>query len=67
MSGFEEKERKDMIEDQTNAAAKARFKYLTETPVPKLIGKLAVPTIISMLVTAIYNTADTYFVGKVST
>ena len=44
-----------------------RFKYLTETPIPKLISKLAVPTIISMLVTAIYNAADTYFVGKVST
>jgi putative MATE family efflux protein len=67
VSGFEEKEQKGFTEDQTSAAAKARFKYLTETPVPNLIGRLAVPTIISMLVTAIYNTADTYFVGKVST
>ncbi len=40
---------------------------MTETPVPKLITSLAVPTIISMLVTGIYNTADTYFVGKIST
>ncbi len=41
--------------------------YLTETPVPKLIGTLSVPTIISMLVTGIYNSADTYFVGRIST
>ncbi|MCR5671625.1 MAG: MATE family efflux transporter [Butyrivibrio sp.] len=40
--------------------------YLTQTPVPKLILSLSVPTIISMLVTAIYNTADTFFVARVS-
>ena len=44
-----------------------RHAYLTETPVPKLICTLAVPTIISMLVTGIYNSADTYFVGRIST
>ncbi|MBR5640743.1 MAG: MATE family efflux transporter [Firmicutes bacterium] len=41
--------------------------YLTETPVPRLVCTLAVPTIISMLVTGIYNSADTYFVGRIST
>ena len=49
------------------AAQQARFKKLTETPVRKLIPKLAVPTIISMLVTAVYNAADTFFVGRIST
>lgn len=44
-----------------------RKKLLTETPVPQLIVRLAIPTIISMLVTGIYNTADTFFVGKIST
>lgn len=44
-----------------------RYEYLTQTPVPKLILELSVPTIISMLVTGIYNTADTFFVGKIST
>ena len=43
-----------------------RREYLTTTPVPKLILSLSVPTIISMLVTAIYNTADTFFVARVS-
>lgn len=40
---------------------------LTETPIPRLIIKLSIPTIISMMVTAFYNSADTYFVGKIST
>ena len=44
---------------------KDRFAYMTETPVPSLIKQLAIPTIISMLVTGIYNTADTYFVGRI--
>ena len=40
-----------------------QFIRMTQTPVPKLITKLAVPTVISMLVTAVYNTADTFFVA----
>jgi len=44
-----------------------RREYLTKTPVPQLILRLSIPTIISMLVTAIYNGADTYFVGTIST
>lgn len=44
-----------------------QFRKMTETPVSKLILSLGVPTTISMLVTNIYNMADTYFVGKIST
>ena len=40
---------------------------MLETPVQPLICKLAVPTIISMLVTSIYNMADTYFVSQINT
>ena len=36
---------------------------MTETPVAKLIVILGIPTTISMLITSIYNMADTYFVG----
>ena len=43
----------------------AQFNKMTETPIPKLITMLSVPTVISMLVTAIYNTADAYFVAKI--
>ena len=46
---------------------KNRYEYLTQTPVEPLICTLAVPTIISMLVTGIYNAADTFFVGRIST
>ena len=41
--------------------------YMTTKAVPPLICELAVPTIISMLVTAFYNMADTFFVGKINT
>ena len=47
------------------SAKEDRFQKMTTTPVPKLITQLAVPTIISMLVTGIYNTVDTYFVGQI--
>ena len=40
-----------------------KFQQMTQAPIPKLIGKLAVPCIISMLVTSFYNMADTFFVG----
>ncbi|MBR3804404.1 MAG: MATE family efflux transporter [Clostridia bacterium] len=40
------------------------YKKMTETPVSKLIIRLGIPTTISMLVTSIYNLADTYFVGR---
>ena len=44
-----------------------KFTYMTTAPIPKLVTSLAVPTIISMLITAFYNIADTYFVGKINT
>lgn len=39
---------------------------MTTEPVCPLIVRLAVPTIISMLITAVYNTADTYFVSQLN-
>lgn len=43
--------------------ADQHYVKMTETPVAKLILKLGIPTTISMLITNIYNMADTYFVG----
>ena len=40
---------------------------MLETPVPRLILTLAVPTIISMMITSVYNMADTYFVSQINT
>lgn len=45
----------------------SKFNRMTTRPIPGLICTLAVPTIISMLVTALYNIADTFFVGQVGT
>ena len=42
-----------------------KFRKMTTEPVERLICKLALPTILSMLVTTFYNMADTYFVGKI--
>lgn len=39
------------------------YQKMTETPVARLIIGLGIPTTISMLITGIYNLADTYFVG----
>lgn len=46
---------------------KDKFDKLENAPVKSLITSLAVPTIITMLVSAIYNMADSYFVGKIDT
>ena len=43
--------------------ADKHYQKMTQTPVAKLIVQLGVPTTISMLITSIYNMADTYFVG----
>ena len=45
------------------ANAEQYYRKMTETPVSNLILKLGIPTTISMLITSIYNMADTYFVG----
>jgi len=44
-----------------------KYIQMTTMPIPKLVCSLAVPTIISMLVTSFYNMADTFFVGKLDT
>ena len=48
-------------------SAEIQYKKMTETPIPRLIIGLGIPTTISMLVTNLYNMADTYFVGKLGT
>ena len=43
------------------------YRKMTETPVLNLLISLSIPTIISMLVTNIYNMVDTAFVGTIGT
>jgi Na+-driven multidrug efflux pump len=44
-----------------------KVEYMQTERIPVLVGKMSVPTIISMLITALYNMADTFFVGRIST
>ncbi len=44
-----------------------RTQMMLEAPVSRVIPRLAIPTIISMLITAIYNMADTFFVSQIGT
>jgi putative MATE family efflux protein len=41
-----------------------QYEKMTKTPVSRLIVSLSVPTVITMLVSALYNMADTYFVSN---
>ncbi len=41
----------------------SQYERMTETPVTRLIPSLAVPTMLSMMTSALYNTADTWFVS----
>lgn len=44
-----------------------QYEKMTQKPIPALILELGLPTTISMLVTNIYNIADTWFVGTLGT
>lgn len=47
--------------------AEKQYQLMTQTPIPVLVTRLGIPTTISMLVSNIYNMADTYFVGREGT
>lgn len=54
---------KNLIDDR----AAAQYHRMVEKPIPGTVLKLAIPTITSMLVTAAYSTADTYYVSQLGT
>lgn len=58
-------EKRDAImkQEQTLSTSELHYRKMTRTPVAKLILRLGMPTTVSMLITSIYNMADTYFVG----
>ena len=45
----------------------AQYVKMICTPVGKLVISLGIPTVLSMLVTAVYNVGDTFFVSKLGT
>ena len=45
----------------------AKFVRMTTRPVGRLVTAMAIPSIVSMLVSGIYNLADTFFIGQINT
>lgn len=45
--------------------SKAQHELMLNTPMTKLVAAKAAPTVISQLISIIYNTADTYFVSRI--
>lgn len=44
-----------------------KYREMVESPLESLIIRMAVPSVISLLITSVYNLADTYFVGRLGT
>lgn len=44
-----------------------KYTFLTQAPVHRVIGVMAILTIFSMLLSSMYNLVDTFFVGKINT
>lgn len=53
--------------DSKKMEQSAQYIKMTQTPIPNLVLRLGLPTTISMLVTNVYNVADTYFVSQLGT
>lgn len=51
---------------QQSVDSQQQYMRMTQMPIPKLVASLAIPTTIGMLITVIYNTADTYFVSQIN-
>lgn len=50
----------------TVSESDAQYQRMMQTPVPKLVTSLALPAMAGILITVIYNTADTYFVSQIN-
>ncbi|MCR5356720.1 MAG: MATE family efflux transporter, partial [Lachnospiraceae bacterium] len=50
-----------------NKTYTSQYDKMMNTPVPRLIVSLSIPTVISMMVSNLYNVVDTAFVGKLGT
>ena len=51
-------------EDAVKERERKQFVKMTQTPIPRLIIGLGIPTMLSMMVTSLYNLADTAFVSN---
>lgn len=53
--------------ETSNVHEQQQYLKMTTTPIPKLVVLLSIPSIVSMIITSVYNTADAYFVSQIST
>ena len=69
MSMPDDERRKVRLDKRNRSAEKTESRYamMIQESIPKLIAKLSVPTILSMLISSIYNLVDTAFVGQLGT
>lgn len=51
-------------EEQALRREKAQYDRMTKTPIPRLVVSLGIPTMLNMMVTSLYNMADTMFVSS---
>ena len=52
---------------ESDFAKQKQHDLMTKTPIVKLLFKLSLPSVMSMLISSIYNMADTYFVSQLGT
>ena len=53
------------MQKNLTGAQDKKFMMMTTEPVEKLVTRLAVPSIITMMISAIYNMADTFYVARI--
>lgn len=53
------------MSDTKNQRSLAQYEKMIKTPVARLVLALGLPTTVSMLITNIYNMADSYFVSQI--
>jgi len=56
-----------MPSEESSPDKNEKFVKMTTAPVEKLVFSLAVPSIVIMVISALYNMADTYFVSSLGT
>lgn len=50
-----------------DSAQQLKYEKMTTAPVGKLVTEMAIPAIVSMLISSFYNLADTFFIGRIDT
>ena len=53
--------------NRTSMTPHEKFVRMTTRPVGRMVTERAVPSIVSMLISGIYNLADTFFIGRINT